>query len=815
MQFSDQTPQWEYSVDSAPDPTFGVADTNDADLGNFFSRPIKTQAFSWGTGTTLFETFNPWNDYFENPRVINRITNYNLLRCKLKVRIMLNGNSFHYGRAIASYTPNHLDDNFTMDRAFFIQDVVAASQRPHVYLDPTTSQGGTLTLPFVYKFNALSIPYQKWKEMGEIIIHGMQDLKHANGASDSVTVSVFVWAEDVQLSIPTASEPASLVAQAMPMSAQAADEYGNGPISKPAGIIAKIAGALTSAPIIGTYARATEMAASAVSNVATMFGFSRPTVLADIEPYKPTFMGNMANTNVPDSCQKLTLDAKQELTIDPRTMGLGSTDEMTIASIAQRESWLTNFEWKVSDAAESLLWNTEVSPVLWNELNTEIHMPACCFAALPFRKWRGTMKFRFQIVASAFHKGRLKIVYDPHFPLTNEYNTNYTYIIDLAKEKDFTVDVGWGARQAMVGHRSLVNVIPWSSTKLLNTPGSSANGILSVYVVNDLTVPNSIANNDIEVNVFVSTGDDFEVFNPDSREIEDLVWFQPQAESRVYEPQSGGEHPDADLTKDEDEPMKMVSSATLATPLSATDYTSSVYYGDPIVSFRQCLKRYNYHTALSPQYTIPSLYRVRRPNFPFYRGYAPGAVHKTSTGISYNYCKTTLLNYLTPAYTCVRGGIRWKYLRSGGSNTGSDFMCVARDSSNEDGPYEEHNIPLELQSSSTPYERVRQIEMEVPHGWDGTAVTSTQHNPALEIELPYYVNDRFTSGKRADVTSVNASGQQYHQLATTWEVKDGESGLIHCYVSVGEDFTLGFFTGAPVAWIVTQSQEPNAQITYP
>ena len=125
MQFSDQTPQWEYSVDSAPDPTFGVADTNDADLGNFFSRPIKTQAFSWGTGTTLFETFNPWNDYFENPRVINRITNYNLLRCKLKVRIMLNGNSFHYGRAIASYTPNHLDDNFTMDRAFFIQDVVA------------------------------------------------------------------------------------------------------------------------------------------------------------------------------------------------------------------------------------------------------------------------------------------------------------------------------------------------------------------------------------------------------------------------------------------------------------------------------------------------------------------------------------------------------------------------------------------------------------------------------------------------------------------------------------------------------------------
>jgi hypothetical protein len=177
---------------------------------------------------------------------------------------------------------------------------------------------------------------------------------------------------------------------------KADDEYGTGPVSRPAGIVAKIAGKLTSVPYIGMYARATEIAAGAVSTVATMFGYSRPIVLEDIRPYKPTYLGNMANTNVPDSCQKLTLDVKQETTIDPRVMGLGDTDELVISSIAQRPSYLTQFGWTIAAPSETLLWNTEVSPVVWSTRpDGSLSFPACVFAALPFGRWRGSMKYRF------------------------------------------------------------------------------------------------------------------------------------------------------------------------------------------------------------------------------------------------------------------------------------------------------------------------------------------------------------------------------------------------------------------------------------
>lgn len=813
VRFNDQTPQWDYVVDSMPDSTFSVADTDDATLSNFFSRPIKIQSFSWGTGTNLYEAFNPWQDFFENERVINRITNFNLLRCKLKVRIMLNGNGFYYGRAIASYVPLHDYDMFTKDRSFFIQDVVEASQRPHVFLDPTTSQGGTLTLPFVWQKNALSIPNQDWRKMGEIIIHGMQNLKHANGASGAITVSIFAWAEDVSLSIPTANEPGALAPQVAELFVpQARDEYGTGPISRPAGVIARAAGALRSIPSIAPYAKATELAANAVSSIATMFGYSRPVELADIKPYKPTYLGNMANTNVHDTSTKLTLDAKQELTVDPRVMGLGGADELSIRSIAQRESFLTQFGWEVAHAPEALLWNAEVSPVVWNKLalaHNEYHMPACCFASLPFRGWRGTMKYRFQIVASAFHKGRLKIVYDPSYPLTNEYNTNYTHIVDLAKERDFTIDIGWGSDRSVLYHRALSAELPYGTTKRMGGPGIYGNGIISVYVVNELTVPNSTVDNDIEINVFVSAGDDFEVFDPDSSIIEDLSWFPPTYQGDLLVPQMAEKsesHPDADLTTDEDIPMRNDSVDTLAVPLSQADQTLSVYYGDPIVSFRQCLKRYNWHSALAPPNDGTYFYSWILSNFPYYRGYAPGAIHTTLAGEPYNYCKMTLLNWVTPAYVCMRGAIRWKYMRSGGTVQETNHMTLTRIADSNTGNSLTSIVAANIGSSSTDA-RIRQANMAMPNTWDGGIATSTFQNPVLEAELPFYSNVRFFGAKWAD-KSASLSFNKYHRLDTIWQTTPSDAALIHAYCSVGEDFTLGFFTGAPVAYSAPPFLEP-------
>ena len=827
--FSDQTPQWDYTVDSMPDSTYGQADSSQAELGDFFNRPIKILSQVWNVGGNIHLTFDPWEAFFENPRVMNRIANFNLLRCKLKVRFVVNGNGFHYGRAIASYNPQNSLDDFTLFRSGVDQDLIAASQRPHVYLDPTNSQGGTLSLPFFHYQNALRIPALDWRSMGEITLSSINNLKHANGATDPITISAFVWAEEVQLSIPTSRNPSGLVPQS-------GDEYSAGPISRVANAVQRVANKLTDIPVIAPYAKATALASGATASIAALFGYSRPVNIETSIPFVPHLVGNIANANVKDSSTKLTLDIKQELTVDPRTMGLGTTDEMTISSIAQRESYLTKFAWQVADPTEALIWNTEVNPVTWDMNGTEVHLPACAFATLPFKWWRGTMKYRFQIVASSFHKGRLKIVYDPDFQESNEYNTNYTYIIDIAKERDFTVDIGWGSPTPFLRHTDPgLDPVIFSDGALALNPIGFRNGTLSVYVVNDLTVPNSIVKNDIEVNVFISTGDDFEVAEPSDENISTYTFFDPSAAVAalsdaiapaemttleymkfmdrkaspdgptrlLMESQSGEEpsttalnQPDSDLTTNESEPMKEMAVEKMAVALQPTDHSGCIFFGDPVSSFRQCLKRYNFHSAVALGGNSLRYFIANNSDFPYHRGYAPSAVDLTSAPLPdtpYNYSKMTLLNYLTPAFEARRGGLRWKYARSVGNSDGSSTASIQRNPANPG------NFVTEVTSTTgnNPYVVASEVATLYGSMWPGGLLQPTDQNPVLEFEAPFYQPFRFASGKNANYTSPFADFGSFHQYVSLWSKNNSDTSAVIRYVSVGEDFMLAFYTGPP------------------
>ena len=818
--FADQNPAFAYDVMSMPDPTFKTSDTSDSDLQTFFSRPIKIASYNWAIDQVLFENFDPWTLFFQNPRVVNRISNYNLMRTKLKVKIILNGNGFHYGRAIASYIPLTKQDNMTVDRAFFIQDVVQASQRPHVYLDPTLSQGGELTLPYFWYKNYLSIPNSEWSSMGQMIIHGMQPLKHANGADDNVTISVFAWAEEMCLSVPTSIAPGTLSPQSG-MESSANDEYGTGPISKPASIIAKAAGALTSIPVIGAYARATQIGAGAMAAIASVFGYSRPINVDPIHSYKPLYLGNMANTNAEDTSTKLSTDIKQELTIDPRVAGLGNADEMVITSVASRESFLTRFNWSVdSNPAESLLFSMLVDPAVHTQLDSgliavENHLPASAFAVMPFKYWRGSMDYRFQIVSSNYHKGRIKIVYEPfNFTgVTAEYNTNYTYVLDIAESKDFTVKIGWGQTEGFRKHSPLgasaATMYRSDGLNISYAPDALiGNGILNVYVVNELTVPNSTINNDIQVNVFISACDDFEVAAPDMSELQGSSYLPPP-----LAPQGGIEEAgDKDSTPEPSTPMHEDVQQTMASSPTPADNTLSVYFGETIQSFRAILKRYCLHR----QFPIdtnngaipagPTAWLSYQYYFPFHGGYDPNGFWWID-GNQYSLAQMTLMNYLVPAYAGFRGGTRWKS-QIWGTALPTAFHKVQRLQIEQ--KQTELVNPVKFTNN---LELARELDVTAVSGGEGQHVQALINNPVLEYEIPSTTPYRFLSAK--DNNWTDRTGVKYAGDTTPmsrWEtfINLVVGGVVvrSDYCAAAEDFNTFFFTGAPILYQYATPDNP-------
>jgi hypothetical protein len=851
--FGDQIDPYLYDVDGTMDPTRSLQDSDDATLENFFSRPIKIAEEEWATSTTLGFDIDPWSLYWENPRVANRIANFHLLKCNLKIKVVINGNGFQYGRALVSYLPFDVYDTLTTNASLIREDLVQASQQPRIFLDPTTSQGGEMKLPMFNYYNYLSIPNDQWDEMGRLYFRSLNELKHANGATDVVTVSVFAWAEDVDMSVLTSRESTTLSPQSgfEPQSGSEVDEVNTkGVISGPATAIAKAASAMTSIPYIAPFASATNIAATATAQIAKMFGYCRPIVTKNPEPYKPHVASALAVTNVGDGPTKMTVDDKQELSIDPRIAGLGGVDPLNIKEIAKRESYLTTFSWNIGTAPETLLWNARISPVTWAENAgppTSFHFPACAMAALPFKYWTGSMKFRFQIVCSAFHKGRLKIVYDPNFLASNEYNTNYVKIVDIADETDFTVEIANGQDTSLLTHH-----LPGleSVTQLYSTTAYAAkeqgNGVVGVYIVNELTTPNSTVNNDIEVNVFVSMGDDFEVFVPDDHfqlftfgsglqtfeegEDKDIAYLRQGYRREIYGPppvipesnpaservleafnppgppfeqQSGMETttvPESQNTNEPSAPQHEMAD-NLGVGKSDLSDINSVFTGEAITSFRTVLKRYNCWNQIAFGDNVATKIVGRFASFPFLRGNVAGAIDTTNAAVPYNYCNTVLLHWVTYAFSGWRGSIRYKFLPKGTQK--STYPVTYYIQRHPIGEFEYARTlqnPDTAGNSKQAGQNVMITQGNTPNnnsvfsGVKGQVFNNGLVNPSIEFEVPYYSPFRFSPGKEENLTGFSLWNEGFDYRITA----DGNTDTLwDIHVAAGEDFQTYFFTGLP------------------
>jgi len=822
VEFNDAVPSAMDTRGIIMDPFRGSDMIQDVQLSDWFKRPLKIASYQWDVGELLHETFDPWTLFWEDSANLNRIKNYKLLQCTLKVKFVVNGNSFYYGRLMAVYNPAHLDDEYKVTRSWVRADFINNSQKPHIYVNPTESQGGTLECPFFFPKNALDIVNKDWSKMGNITLSALQMLKHANGANAPVTVSVFAWAENVSYSVPTHYEPVTNLLFTSPNQrlrkeflAEAGDEYGQGPVSKPASAVARVAGTLSQVPFIGNLARATEIGAKAVSGISSIFGYSSPTDLH--RPMMiPTTTKNFAASNIPSDCAKLTMDCKQEVSIDPAILGLPPVDEMTISSIACRESFLTSFNWRVSDVEEQLLWNFYVDPcqaeLYINPANEdETHMTAACVAALPFKYWRGTTRFRFQIVSSNYHKGRIKIVYDPHGGAgSSPYNTAYTHVHDIEEVRDFTMDVGWGQPDMFREHipNALIGNSGYASSNSPLDPKLHSNGVLSIYVVNTLTVPNSvIQDNDIQVNCFISMLDDFQVAEPS----DDVFRWRLTPESPPFPPpqqfhaEAGEEQSETDMSSEgwvSDPP----SLTTFAAPASDEPNINHLFFGETICSYRQLVRRQQLQEILyKDSETLFSIETFFRTAFPAMGGFWPGSDSTMLTDIGrvqpYVYTSTNYINFITPCYAGYRGGFRWCFDTTNMTTAGAVFNNASY-SVTRTSKAANTNLVTALEPPGTTSTKSVLLSRLGADGMSGTTRWNTVVNPVHTAEIPYYSNQRFRPARTkpvySEVPELDTNGFKLDLIDNFSQDVTAKADVAYIYCSAAEDFQCYFWVGPPI-----------------
>ena len=812
MSFYDSAQSFTNAVTSMPDSTFTQANTGNSSLGEFLSRPVKVQEYTWLHNAQFNNVFNPWTDFFSNAAVQKKLNNFSILRCKLVVRLQVNATKFHYGRGLMSYNPyGGVADNIIPGT--ISNFLVTRSQRPKVYFDPSTNMGGELVLPFVNTDNGILTTIQSgFDNMGQINLDTFVKLQSTSTTGDPVNISIWVHAIDVELAAPTSDDVF------IPQGEEA------GIVSGPANSVASAAGQLTKVPVIGPYAKATQMVASAVGSVAHFFGFSRHHIEEENAPVTPVPFDNAALTDAREGVKKLTFTSGAELTIDPRTVGLCDVDEMSIRSIATKESYVTNFPWKPSDVSGTILFgylvNPKINALAAEGVDTTVAQTALSFASTPFNYWSGTIRIRFQIVANQFHRGRLRIVYDPAesgiFTNVDNFNVAFNHVIDIATNKDFTLDIPWMQYRPYM--RNDLN--PADGNKLVAPSLSSAsrpdsafasfgsaitdwlNGYLAVYVLNDLVGTGDDFNQEIEVMVSVSAGEDFEVAVPTSRDLSTFSYFKPTPAVQVFDPQ--GEEDTAELQEEGDFSPESEEGHTkvIAPTPSITDLKASVFFGERVVSYRALLKRYEYYCTHSLPGTAPpgswKTFTLNCPFMPYFNGVDPAGRYGANTD---NVVGTMLLTYLQGAYLGYRGSIRHKLLINS-----SGIVWNATVGRQVNVPNYSTAWTAGDTASAAACAAQRKTLLQGT-GWEGTTLHAERTNAGVQIEFPYYRRARFSLARNKNVNAglaVDSSDQDSQRININIPTGDG-SGVpnefyVDDFLAVGDDFSLFFYVGAPMVY---------------
>lgn len=896
-----------YSVTMAGprDSTFNDGYSDNVPLGEFLQRPVQIDRFDWSTtfeNSSVSREIDPWIDWQRDPRVRAKLQNFAYGNFDLKCRFVINGTPFQYGRLLIVYIPYGAPD-FSYNDFKRSGNLVAGqavswyagtnrtsdgvdettyqhfSTYPHVWLNPSSNQVAEMTLPFIWHNNYISFngtpqnepnPFQK-ETLGALWFFDVNPLRICNtSAPQTVNVTTYAWAENMKMAIPTDFTPTGLmesccggrdkeeseytllepswVATSSMKAMPKEDEYNDGPVSRGATAVAAAAGMLTEAPIIGKFARATEIGATAAGNIAKMFGFSAPAMVQNPERFLGRVHGRLANTSGEDSSYSLAVDPKQEITVDPTTCGAMPEDEMAISSIVTREQWIARPEWRgrqgqFSGNNDELLFVSLVSPnqfhrtaaqtVSGASLKQAMDTPAGHVANM-FRFWKGSITYRVEVVCSSMHSGRLKLQFDPYVrnaPVSNEPNTidvnsRYTTILDLADSTstEFTIDYNsrfpWlqcAQPVGIQGQPQSTSFQPGDQTEntvsiLSNFDSRVHMGIFTISIVNELVAPIAVDGQasptkaPVQVNVFFKCGSDMQFAQPLERPSNwslarftqfstatPLVQPTPLVNDEEFEPTAEM----VSCKADEGSPENATSHAVVG-GTDVDDHNALVFFGERVTSIRSLIKRYCliYTGTFSPPDEPQNVHQIVTRFLPFVPAQLGPNVAR----------RNTFLSYMSPCYLIMRGSTRYKlayWNRGNGGTTiernNSSYQWLERIATNT-SPQTVGTPVITATSASN-----LALDGALPHGYEGAAFTDNQIQSTLEVQLPFYSNTRYMLGVYFENVGntgnepliINRSMTQNLGAKHVYTGISAATEVAQQWHAAGDDFSLSFFLGVP------------------
>jgi len=431
------------------------------------------------------------------------------------------------------------------------------------------------------------------------------------------------------------------------------------------------------------------------------------------------------------------------------------------------------------------MWAASVNP---NLVDTEgagasqiVNMIPAAWLTRPFKYWRGDVVFRFRFICSQYHRGRVRITWDPTDDLDIIPDTsasNYNRIVDITEDTDVIVKVPYLKATAMM-ETSTVDAPRFGTAGSANS-ALTDNGQLSLRVLTQQTSPVASADIVVVVSAWV---EDLIVSNP-----VDLKYYQ------AYATQS----------------LSKYAEGKPAMPLFDGTVTSSDFFeeyaGENVTDILQIMRRkalYSYDIPISDAVSAYNEARITYRRAPAYPGFDPAGFYSANEQVgagtaAYNFCFMSYLNWFRSAFISFRGAINWTINVTGDHYV--DSLKLVR------YPYTFTSRRSQQQTAAglTINQTIRNLtDNNVDAGHAGQALTNTRTQASLSVAAPMFNRFKWQLNCPQEASlgdSFDGSDVDNLQIRIITHPATGYNPsdlLVHSYVSAGEDFSLQFFLNVP------------------
>jgi len=501
------------------------------DFNKILGKPMRLGTYQWTTtqtvGTVIKQVYPFFASLTKNSIYGAILQSFMFFKANVVIRAEVNGYRFTQGRLIMYGVPM-LDDAIVTNWHRFSR--CASSSVRHCFIDACENSVVELKLPFIYNKSH----YQtKWEPLDSnpttptntiepwnvhLDVFNQLKVNVTTGGSTTVNISLFMHFEDVQLKVPA---PAFIAQASVDIKMKGWDR------------------------LVSSF-----MPQNIIRDALDSYrGRDKPN-----DPVNPNVMvrkafGYQSNSRNIEHLHKMCYEPS--IQVDPAVGLFGvNEDEMSIDYLKKRFTFLTMLNVTTSTSAAKVLWECPISPIpneavsdssTWpsagcglnladlSATSNPIGVPLLTYISMPFSYWYGSIKFRFDMVATSFHTAKFAFVihYGTAYNISMEQiltagssaidpTSSYTTFFELNSEKKcFEFEVPY---ISLVPYKRIPNSM-WQQhggidIDLLKVMQAFETNIghCALMLINPLVAPATVAPN-VDINVFMCGGDDFTLAN--------------------------------------------------------------------------------------------------------------------------------------------------------------------------------------------------------------------------------------------------------------------------------------------------------------